>query len=203
MNQLPKKILFVYCTAASLFITANGLLTANSVESIVFTALFIPVTLYFVYSAIKQLRNYILIPKVLQDSETRSQFKVNKTEFTIAIVLLLGLTTLGILSISNGRNETQAKPPIEQKSIIEIERQEPLTLENKDVVVIKSVAITIDDGSPFVNIRSEPTVYSEAIGQAEDGDSYELVEEETGWYKIKFGEEQGFISIKYAKVIEE
>lgn len=202
--QLPKKILFVYCTAASIFITVNGLLTASSVESIVFTALFIPVTLYFVFSTIKIVRNSILAPNRTQSTKKDPQPKINKTELTIAAILLLGLTTIGILSISSNKvNPQTAKLLDNTEFIIEQEKAEPLTFEGKEVVEIKTVTIAIEDGSPFVNVREKPTVYSEKVGQVEDGDSYELIEEEAGWYKIKFDEVEGFISIKYAEIKEE
>ena len=201
--QLPKKILFVYCAAASLFITINGLLTASSIESIVFTALFIPVTLYFVLNTIKIIRNSILAPNPSQKTKKDPQLKINKTELTIATVLLLGLTAIGIISVSSNRaNPPTTNLPDNAESIIEQEKSEPLKFEGKEVVVTKTVEIVIEDGSPFVNIREKPTVYSEAIGQAEDSKVYELIEEDAGWYKIKFDDVEGFISIKYAEVTE-
>lgn len=63
------------------------------------------------------------------------------------------------------------------------------------------VIVNISDGSPSVNIRQNPTIKSEAIGKAQDGETFELVSVTSGWYEIKLADgSSGFISPKYAVI---
>lgn len=64
---------------------------------------------------------------------------------------------------------------------------------------ITSLTVKIADGSSFVNIRQKPTVNSEKIGKANDGDAFEFISINAGWYEIKLIDgSTGFISGKYA-----
>ncbi|MBI4137310.1 SH3 domain-containing protein [Candidatus Roizmanbacteria bacterium] len=64
------------------------------------------------------------------------------------------------------------------------------------------LVVTIGDGSDFVNIRKEPTVTSEKIGQAVDGDRFsEFILTDPEWYQITLPDgSTGFISAKYTEV---
>lgn len=62
-----------------------------------------------------------------------------------------------------------------------------------------TLKVRIDDGSSFVNIRRKPALNSEKIGKASEGDTYEFISLNAGWYEIKLiGGSTGFISGKYA-----
>ena len=61
------------------------------------------------------------------------------------------------------------------------------------------VTVKMADASASANIRQEPTVESKKIGKAKDGDSFELVSENSGWYEIKLADDaHGFMSTEYA-----
>jgi uncharacterized protein YgiM (DUF1202 family) len=65
----------------------------------------------------------------------------------------------------------------------------------------KIVVIKIDDGSESVNVRQDPATNSEKIGQAKDGDTFELVSETSGWYQIKLDDSTtAFVSARYAQI---
>lgn len=67
-----------------------------------------------------------------------------------------------------------------------------------------TLKVRINDGSEFVNIRQKPALNSEKIGQANDGDTFEYISLNAGWYEIKLSEgSTGFISAKYAIKEEE
>lgn len=62
-----------------------------------------------------------------------------------------------------------------------------------------SLTVRIDDDSPLVNIRQKPTINSEKIGQAHDGDNFKFISLQAGWYEIKLTDgSSGFISARYA-----
>lgn len=50
----------------------------------------------------------------------------------------------------------------------------------------------------FLRVRSEPTVSSSEIAQVRPGETYVLLEELNGWYKIKVNEKEGWISAQYS-----
>jgi hypothetical protein len=62
----------------------------------------------------------------------------------------------------------------------------------------------------FLRVRSEPSTLADELGTVEPDEEYELLEtdEETGWFKIKFTQEEndeeieGWISNQYAKMVE-
>lgn len=64
------------------------------------------------------------------------------------------------------------------------------------------IAIKIDDGSESVNIRQEPKVQSEKLGEAKDGEIFEFLSLDSGWYQIKLDDGAGFVSARYAVEIE-
>ena len=64
--------------------------------------------------------------------------------------------------------------------------------------------LKINDGSKFVNIRQEPTTKSDKVGEAKDGDTFELVSKDLRWYQIKLDDESiAFVSEKYAEIERE
>lgn len=50
----------------------------------------------------------------------------------------------------------------------------------------------------FLNVRSAPSLSSSIKGKVNPGNFYDLLEEKTGWYKIKFNNTEGWISSQYA-----
>lgn len=86
-----------------------------------------------------------------------------------------------------------SEPVSGQVSGIEDEKPEP-----KKILVIK-----INDESESVNVRKGPTTKSEKIGKAKDGDTFELVSQDSGWYQIKLDDgEIAFVSARYAEIEE-
>ena len=66
-----------------------------------------------------------------------------------------------------------------------------------------TITVKIDDNSSYVNIRQKPTTGSEKIGQAINGDTFEFVNLDSGWFEVKLASGSGFISEKYALVEEQ
>ena len=60
------------------------------------------------------------------------------------------------------------------------------------------MTVKIDDGSSYVNIYQNPTTNSGKIGEAKNGDTFELVSQDPGWYEVKLADgSSGFISAEY------
>lgn len=57
----------------------------------------------------------------------------------------------------------------------------------------------------FLRVRKEPSTLGIEVGQVKPGESYDLLttDEKTGWFKIKFEEDEGWITNQYAEVVNE
>ena len=73
-------------------------------------------------------------------------------------------------------------------------------LNNTAKTSIKRVRITTTP-TGFLNVRSSPNTGSSVVAKVNPGETYELLEEQPGWYKIKLPSGQGWVSSEYAKKI--
>lgn len=62
-----------------------------------------------------------------------------------------------------------------------------------------SIKIFSDDGSTTINIRQSPTTKSAKIGQANEGDTFEMISRDPEWFEVKIASGSGFISARYVK----
>ena len=118
-------------------------------------------------------------------------------ELVVAAVVLVLLVGLGIRNIRVSEARTADSMPPSEPSVA----QEGLEAEivKFEEVEPKMVVIKIDDGSTGVNIRQNPTTQSEEIGKAKDGETFEFVSMNSGWYEVKLDDNStGFVSGQYA-----
>jgi len=88
-----------------------------------------------------------------------------------------------------------------QDEVEEVEEEVEIEIEREEVEVKKMVIIKVDDESDRVNIRQKPTTASEKVGQAKNGDSFELVSVDSDWYEIKLDDNlTGYISTELAQI---
>ncbi len=61
---------------------------------------------------------------------------------------------------------------------------------------------TVVNVEEFVNVRSEPSRDADKLGEAPLGEEYVLIDEEPtdGWYRIEYGDGEGYISADYFEV---
>lgn len=60
------------------------------------------------------------------------------------------------------------------------------------------IVLTVRYAAGPVNIREKPTTQSQKIGEAKDGDKFEFISENSGWYQVKLPDGQnGFINSQY------
>jgi len=178
------KILFYYSVLASLFITVSSVLTSQTLGPVIFSTLFLPVTAYFVIEFFKTIRS---------GSDTSNPPK--KKEFIVIGLIFLALTALSLLNIIKNKS----KAPSSESVAVSQPSSSPLIFKSSDDTAKTMIEINITDGSTSVNVRAKPTVYSDKIGEAKNGESYELISKDSGWYKIKFNDQEGFIANKYVK----
>ncbi len=123
--------------------------------------------------------------------ETRPKILGFLTTATAVFVLLL---FLGIRHIKISEAQTKISVnsiPSPTSQVSGIEDEKP-----KKILVIK-----INDESESVNIRQEPTTKSAKVGKAKDGDTFEFVSLNSGWYQVKLDDESiAFVSAGYAEI---
>lgn len=61
----------------------------------------------------------------------------------------------------------------------------------------KSGTVVLQSGQ--LNVRAEPTTTGEVIGSVANGQTVEILETLTGWYKIKYGQRSGFVSKDFVR----
>ena len=64
----------------------------------------------------------------------------------------------------------------------------------------KAKVLILDTPTGFLRVRQEPTVASAEITQVKPGETYDLLEEKSGWFKIQLKDgKEGWISSQYSK----
>lgn len=70
-----------------------------------------------------------------------------------------------------------------------------------EAINVEKIIIKIKDGSKSINVRQSPSIASEVIGEAFEGETFEIVSKVSGWYGIKLNDDTiGFVSSKYAQI---
>jgi len=110
-------------------------------------------------------------------------------EISVIFVIFLLLVGLGLRNIN-----ISMAPSVLSESVQPTNSPEPKTM----------MIVKITEGASNVSIRQGPAADSEKIGEANDGDSFEFVSVNSGWYEVKLTDidSTGFISSKYTYLEE-
>jgi len=136
-----------------------------------------------------------LAPNIASIPEKRSR----KFEILTSFAIFLVLFGTGLRNI----NVTKASTVLSESTQVE-STPEPTALPTPMPLPKTMVQIRITDGQEAVNIRQNPTTSSEKIGQAKEGETFEFVSLNSGWYEVRLSDGSiGFISERYISVVEE
>lgn len=122
-------------------------------------------------------------------------------EFLATGAVFLLLLTFGIRNIMVSTTKS-LNPPSSPSVLSETKKVEDVKPKVEDIKPKIIVTVKTDDGVESVNIRQNPTVNSEKIGQAKNGDTFEFVSLDSKWYEVKLATGSGFISAAYIEVEE-
>lgn len=123
-------------------------------------------------------------PSVLSETAIIGEIVPSPTPTSASSSAILGLSRTEEIS-------TSSADAVSTASADTIEPAD--TVEPKVILTIKA-----DNKSAIVNIRQKPTTTSEKIGKAKDGDTFEFVSIDSGWYGVKLADgSTGFISDKF------
>ena len=82
--------------------------------------------------------------------------------------------------------------------------KESLSAITKSISTVKTITKKVQitpTPTGFLHVRSGPNTGSSVVAKVNPGETYELLEEQPDWYKIKLPSGQGWISNQYAKKI--
>ena len=174
-----KYILFFYSLALALFISISGFLGTKRLDVMAFQFFFLPVVLYFLINAIKILK---------KKNSPGGNFGLGVIFFSVIILIVLLGTSLNRIFFAKS-----TVSPTPQSTLL----PSPTPLPSKQIIIV------IEDQSPSVNIRSKATTYSDIVKKVEAGSTFDVLEEEKEWFKIKLDEKtDGYVSKKYAKLTQ-
>lgn len=172
------KLLFIYSLLAVLFLFISSSMSVKSYGDIVYVALIVPVLIYLVF--------------VLFSVIDTPQVHIRKRHVFPALLLAGVMTMLAVFRIQNIPNE-QPEP---SSSPITIHIEDPVSEITSDL----PAQITIVAPNGPVNIRSNPSISSEIIGQANDGELFDFSVAENDWYKVNLQSgEEGYIYKNFVK----
>jgi len=98
------------------------------------------------------------------------------------------------------------KLAIDQSAQIETnKKEEDKKNEATESAKIKKTYIIVKENElGFLRVREKPTIYSSEAARVKPGDKFEVLDEEAGWYKIKYeGDKEGWVSSLYVEKKEE
>lgn len=126
---------------------------------------------------------------------------------TTLFIVLTGLGLRNIMLVAESKSNLPSLTPISDV-LSEQKKSEPKTSPEPTAAISKTsptaapkatVTVKVDDPSAFVNIREKPSTESAKLGEAYDGDTFELVTLDSGWYEVKLADgSNGFVSEQYA-----
>lgn len=181
MKKLLPKVLFYYCAIAAFFITISTIFTSQGLAPVIFAILFLPIAAYFVIEFFKQVRG-----------EAEPLNNPRKGEIISILIIFIILFGLGLKNIYTKTSKPEAIPS-------------PLVFKLNSTpspTPIPKLQIKITDGSPSINIREKPTIYSKKISEAKDGEVFEYAKKTGEWYEIRLGNKTlGYVAEKYVKII--
>ena len=117
-------LLLYWCTLVALFLSLSGFLTVKNTEGIVFQLLFLPITLYFLFSVFRNLKSRTL--DVNLSGRTTSI-----VVFVIIFAILLGLAIRNILAQPRLKSE-QVKSSQEVEESVKSEKDTPLIFKREE-----------------------------------------------------------------------
>lgn len=156
-------------------------MSLRSLSELPFQLLFLPVTLYLVYTSLKTLPKSRRVPEV---SLSKKSTSLGFISFLFAIFL-----TRGVLTISQKTPETTITPTPQAKDesiVIRPSSASPTPLVPATPTSFpKTLTITHPDPLGEVNIRTSPTTSSELIQKVPRGSTFTYIQIKNNWYEIQ------------------
>ena len=179
------------CTVLALFISISGIIMVQSLEGTIIQIMFLPITIYFVISSIKQLF-------YKGHSSPNITLKSSKSFFITAVLVFFLLMFLGVRSIAESDKKTE-----ENTTTIALDSADDAIIikTSDDSQIEKIIVIKADNPKSVISIRKTPNELSPINYQAKVGEEFEYLTNEGEWYEIKISEtETGWLKEEFIEV---
>jgi hypothetical protein len=131
-------------------------------------------------------------------TKSRSMIPEVSTLFAIYLLLIgVGVRNINVYASKNIANSTASTPAVLSETIIASPSPEPTT---KTMILIN----TSSKENEFIKIHQEPVSFSPVVFEARDGDIFEFVSVNSGWYEIKLSEDlTGYVWAEDTSLLEQ
>lgn len=117
-------------------------------------------------------------------------------EFAGIVAVFLLLLGLGFRNVKIATAQKLAAAPTQSPSVL-AESVEPRDPSEPKITVVVKISGDVD----HINIRKSPSITSEKVAQAKNGDEFEFVSVNSGWYEVKLTDgATGFIASEFSYI---
>ena len=125
--------------------------------------------------------------------------------------------TAGVYLIENGKKRPINSAEIflgrgyKWKDVVDVSQEEinsypvgsPVTISEKINIVPENQGLKIKINTPVLRVRSLPNVNGKIISSVQGGKDYQVIDQQSGWYKIYYSANKtGWVMSKYTKIIK-
>jgi len=198
-------IFLYYCTLIAVFMSVSGFLASRtSPDAPLFQLIFIPITLYFIFTSFKTTKGLVGKEHSAIFDVGLSGRKTSLVVFFLLFAVLLGIAVKNIFFSKSIENDVNTAPIVVQNT--DNSAKENALVFKKDAAVAglsNKLTVTADTPDSPVNIRQGAGTSFPIIGRARDGQEFTYGEVQGEWYQIVLEEGQkGFINKKYIKLAQ-
>jgi uncharacterized protein YgiM (DUF1202 family) len=181
-KHTASKIFLFLVTATAIFISASGLLTSKG-QNIIFQLLFLPVTLFLIYSSLTALRQ----------SSLEVVLSEKKSGLLLYSVIFFVLVIVGVNNVAQ----------LGQKGTLPTNQEDhPLLISSPTPTAPaeKTLTTKTESAGAKINVRVAPSISAAVITKVFGNEHLTFLGEEGDWYRIKIEDDFGYIHKDYAIV---
>ncbi|CAN5349542.1 hypothetical protein BH10PAT1_BH10PAT1_0960 [soil metagenome] len=184
MKKILSNLIFIYSALVCLFIIISTAMASSSIP-IAFIILFLPVFLYFLFELFKR--------------DPESKVFPREGEMVFILIVFTILFGIGLRNVLIAPHKKINNTSPSENLVFKTQKQTTPTPSPSPTPVAEIVTVNISDGSNSINIREKPTIYSDKVGEAKDGDQFSKISETTEWDEVQKDNVHGYISKIYIK----
>ena len=187
MNK-SAKILLVYSIVVSGLIITSGFIFNPNVQNWLLQLIFAPVPIFLLYTLVSK----------------TTDLKITNRQLIFAIIMMAALLFIGVTNVQKSMAKDEVVEDVQEKSSTIFSITNGEKVEDKNESNDEQLSEITVVNNTFVNIRKEPRAVSPIVGIVENGDTYETIGYEDGWYLILLDDEtSGYIFEQFTEISNE
>ncbi len=114
----------------------------------------------------------------------------------------IGFKLIATIQLGIGQNGTVKEQPKDTTSEDDTQNKEDSTTKTSATTPQKPYVEVLNTPTGWLRVRLEPSLQASETARVNPKETYPLLDEQSGWYKIKLSNSEGWISSTYAKKYE-